>query len=179
MRETDCQGYEELIGAYCDGELSRAEAGLLADHLAECSRCRQELKKIEALRDRLVLARDEFNLDPPGFAESVMKEIRGAEAPAPRFFRVRGFLRPRPRIFRPASLALAAAGFMLVVAFGSFLWWKSSSPSSRLARSQETRFTVNELVNSPEFYLYQHRSQAQMNSILPVQTADFTFGEGR
>ncbi|MCX5859173.1 MAG: zf-HC2 domain-containing protein [Proteobacteria bacterium] len=175
---SECQQFEELIGAYSDGELTGAEACRVADHLSNCPRCRQELKAIEELRDRLTLARDEFKISLPGFAESVMKKIQGEKLPAFRSGRVLDFFRPRRFYFRPAYIALAAAGLMIVVSFGSFLWWKTSSGNLNLARSQETRFTETELANSPELYLYQHSNQIQMNAILPVQTADFTFVEG-
>jgi len=175
---SECQQFEELIGAYSDGELSRAEACRVAGHLSDCPHCRQELKELEVLRARLILAGDEFKINLPGFAESVMKKIWKEHLPSSRSGWVLDFFRPRRFTFRPAYVALAAAGLMIVVAFGSFLWWKTSSGNLNLARNQEARFTETELANSPELYLYQHSNQIRMNSILPVQTADFTFVEG-
>ena len=174
---SECQQFEELIGAYSDGELTGAEACRVAGHLSGCPRCRQELKAIEDLRFRLTLAGVDFRISLPGFAESVMKIIRKEHLPSSRSGRVLDFFRPRRFYFRPAY-ALAAAGLMIVVAFGSFFWWKTSSGNLNLARSQENRFTETELANSPELYLYQHSNQIRMNAILPVQTADFTFVEG-
>jgi anti-sigma factor RsiW len=175
---SECKQFEELIGAYSDGELTGAEACRVAGHLSDCPRCRQELKAIEELRARLTLAGDEFKISLPGFAESVMKKIQGEKLPFFQSGRVLDFFRPRRFSFRPAYVALAAAGLMIVVAFGSLLWWKISSGNLNLARDQEARFTETELANSPELYLYQHSNQIRMNAILPVQTADFTFVEG-
>lgn len=175
---SDCKQYEELIGAYSDGELSRAQACRLTSHLVDCICCRQELKKIEELRACLTLAQDEFKISLPGFAESVMKKIQQEKVSFSRPGHILDFFRPRRTFFRPAYMALAAAGLIIIVAFGSFLWWKTSSGNLNLARDQEARFTETELANSPELYLYQHSNQIRMNSILPVQTADFTFVEG-
>ena len=53
---SECQQFEELIGAYSDGELSRAEACRVAGHLSDCSRCRQELKEIEGVHGIHIMA---------------------------------------------------------------------------------------------------------------------------
>lgn len=43
-----CPGFEPLISACCDGELSRAQLALLENHLAACGHCRATLRAYKA-----------------------------------------------------------------------------------------------------------------------------------
>ncbi len=40
----------ELISAYLDGALTRAEVGILIDHLSSCGRCTEELEAMQRVR---------------------------------------------------------------------------------------------------------------------------------
>jgi len=170
---SDCRRYAELIHAYSDGELSRAEAVRLTRHLGACPRCREELARVEALRARLARARDEFPGPVPDFSARVMRRI-GPEKPVyPLGSRVLDFFRLLARPGRPAVAALAAAGLVLVLTAALLLISKTPRHPV-LARAPESRLIETDLINLPDFYLHQHRAQAGEWFSLPVQGAGFT-----
>jgi anti-sigma factor RsiW len=51
---TACPDQELLLGALVDGELDAANIALVEAHVARCDGCREELERIQAVRDLLV-----------------------------------------------------------------------------------------------------------------------------
>ena len=58
----DCQAFDERLVRYVDGELAEPEVKELRRHLTQCTRCREELRTHQKLRD---LARDLWRIEPP------------------------------------------------------------------------------------------------------------------
>lgn len=46
----ECSGFEELLSAYADGEVSLEERGALAAHLRGCLDCRRELELLRTMK---------------------------------------------------------------------------------------------------------------------------------
>lgn len=46
-----CEEYREQLMAYLDGELDEAEAARFRAHVAECETCREELDKLQRLKE--------------------------------------------------------------------------------------------------------------------------------
>lgn len=65
-----CVDQELLLGALADGELDAANAALLEAHLARCEDCRDELERLEAMRN--LLGRNELRHDAP---KSLVKRL--------------------------------------------------------------------------------------------------------
>jgi len=57
-----CQAFDETLVRYVDGEATEEEADALRRHVAECGRCREELRAHQKLRN---LAEDLGRIEPP------------------------------------------------------------------------------------------------------------------
>ncbi|HIY06008.1 MAG TPA: zf-HC2 domain-containing protein [Candidatus Evtepia faecigallinarum] len=55
----NCEGYDILLSARLDGELTRDEEADLEAHLAQCPRCRRQAKELEELRGQTLSLTDE------------------------------------------------------------------------------------------------------------------------
>lgn len=98
---TECERYQELIGALLDGELEPQEKAALRAHVAVCPQCRAMLEAFEAISGAL----QEETVQPPAdFTQQVMARIDVAE---------RQKKQPRPRWQR--VLALAACLALVVI----------------------------------------------------------------
>jgi anti-sigma factor RsiW len=146
----------ELLPAYLDRELSASEALALERHLADCTSCRAERDRQQAVID-LIRASDLRRQAP----DDLMREIRAAlpmpaqPRPEPR--------RPRPAFgLRPgrgiaAWLPAGATAFgMLALASAATLYLTLPSPAQRLA---------GELVDS-------HVRSLQMDHAIDVVSSD-------
>ncbi len=57
-----CANFDEMLIRYVDGEATEEETQALRRHIAECERCREELRAHQKLRD---LAQDLGRVEPP------------------------------------------------------------------------------------------------------------------
>ncbi len=57
-----CASFDEVLIRYVDGEASEEEIQTLREHVAECERCREELRAHQKLRNR---AQDRGRVEPP------------------------------------------------------------------------------------------------------------------
>ncbi len=57
-----CQAFDEMLIRYVDGEATEEQADALRRHVAECGRCREELRAHQKLRD---LAHGLGRIEPP------------------------------------------------------------------------------------------------------------------
>ena len=104
MSSQSCDTVRGLLVDYSDGELSAAEAGRVAAHLAKCPLCRSDLRMLER---SLELAR------------SVWRES-AARAPS----RLPGGLRTdRDRSPKQAAVAVVACVAAVLLAAGAWLFW--------------------------------------------------------
>lgn len=127
-----CQNFEALLAAFANEDLSGAQAGRVAAHVAECERCARE---VETYRQ---LARRMRALPEPVLPEQVLREFSRAvmtQIAPPQSRRspfVQTWIEP---LFRPRwSYALATAamiGFMLVLG----LWYAPFERESPRART--------------------------------------------
>jgi len=60
--QNPCEAFDELLIRSVDGEASEEETRKLRDHVAECGRCREELRAHQKLRD---LALELGRIQPP------------------------------------------------------------------------------------------------------------------
>jgi predicted anti-sigma-YlaC factor YlaD len=108
MTNQSCKTVRQLLVDYSDEELPQADAQRVAAHLAECSGCRSELRRLE------------HSLEA---AQAVWRES-AARAPA------RGTCpvdrRPRPI---PATAVLVACAAVLMVAVGTWFFLRVGPPS--------------------------------------------------
>jgi hypothetical protein len=63
----DCNGIDNLLTAYLEGEVTPEEEGQIKAHLSECSQCRGELESLADSRDRLrrLLKLEASRVGPP------------------------------------------------------------------------------------------------------------------
>lgn len=172
---TDCCRCQELISPYLDGELPRREAFRLTRHLSRCPVCRQELLRLEKLRTIITASCRDYPHVHPRFPDLVMGEIR-REKPIPDRTRppLLEFLSP---FLRPAPLATAAAGLLLIAGLSVSYWFHrfAEPEATRIAREIERTTPEAELANSLDLYLFQHHSHNRGTTPLPVQTATYDY----
>jgi anti-sigma factor RsiW len=94
---------EEILSAYLDGDLESEEAGLVAEHVAECPVCRQALTQVRTIRDAASTLEQMVPSDRTWHV--IQERIRVARS------------RPRlaPRLLWVAVPALAAALLLVVI----------------------------------------------------------------
>lgn len=73
----NCEGYDILLSARLDGELTRQEEAGLEAHLAQCPRCRRQAKELEELRRQTLFLTDEV----PGRLKSWLADRDWAALP--------------------------------------------------------------------------------------------------
>ena len=176
---TDCRRCQELISPYLDGELPRREAFRLTRHLSQCPVCRQELVRLEKLRNFITANRRDYPHVHPRFPNLVMEKIRGEKPlshrrPARTRPPLLEFLSP---FLRPAPLAAAAAGLLLIAGLSVSYWFHrfAEPETTRIAREIERNTPEAELANSLDLYLFQHHSHYRGTPPLPVQTATYDY----
>jgi len=112
---SECMSYMPLIGAR-EGELSTAEAGALAAHMAGCAGCRRwaaELAVTEGLVSEALLAAASRRDFAP-FVDGVMARVE-ATRPLPFLARVRRAMRLHPRLLIGGALAPVVAVMVAVL----------------------------------------------------------------
>jgi anti-sigma factor RsiW len=126
------------VAAYALGSLDATEADSFRRHLEGCAICRDELGAFQQVVDGLPMSAPSYQA-PPGLRRRVLdaiaEEPRQAAAPAHRRS-ARGrrvFALPRPAMAFGATLAVAVAAVVVVLATGS-----SSTPPSRVVTAQVT-----------------------------------------
>jgi anti-sigma factor (TIGR02949 family) len=74
-----CETTLRLLNAYVDAELDRAEAAALEAHLTECAACREQQRRVSALKDA-VKSKAEYYRAPASLRAAVVSQI-GQRAP--------------------------------------------------------------------------------------------------
>ena len=101
----NCSACSSRLAAYRDGDLSRADARLMQEHLAGCAACTAldaRMSRVDAALATIVL------IEPaPGFAAAVMAKIAAAPAPV------------RRRIMWPWVIGYLAAMWAAVALLGA------------------------------------------------------------
>jgi len=102
----DCRGFQEMINAACDGELSAVDRAALDEHVAGCSQCLMYQKAIRGIKDRIGAM---AAVADPTTAESALRRALAAanDRPARRFL---------PPAFLGAGFFPLATAAVLVVA---------------------------------------------------------------
>lgn len=109
-----CEHAQELFSDYLTGEMDRALAVSMENHLAACAVCREEvagLRRVWAALDAMPVADP-----PPLFHEELMRRLEVERAPAD------GVATPRQKtwdwraLFRPRQLAFAATALIFLLA---------------------------------------------------------------
>jgi anti-sigma factor RsiW len=107
---------DELLSSFLDGDLSPAEAGRIAEHVAQCPECRRTLTDMRSIRNA---ARALERLEPPDRTwQAIQERVRGRRADR----RVRRL----PAWLWVGLPALAGAAVLLVV-----LWSRGSAPAGK------------------------------------------------
>jgi len=118
MSSQACDTVRELLVDYGDGELSAAEAGRVAAHLAECPECRAELRVLER---SLELAQSVWR---ESAAQSVLEESTGTPPlPLGEGWGEGFFQRIPDRRRTQAAVAVVACVAAVLLAAGSWLFW--------------------------------------------------------
>ena len=98
---TECERYQEMIGAMLDGELAQQEKAELRAHVTECPQCQAMLEAFEAISDSL---QEEAVQPPTDFTQQVMARIDAAERQ-----------KKQPRPYWQRVLALAACLVLVII----------------------------------------------------------------
>ncbi len=125
----DCHEIEELSGAYALDALSPEERRAVDEHLAECPKCAQEIRQLQAVVDLFPLSVPAA--DPsPRMKERIFAKIHAnttnALPPTPLPLPARD---PHHRVQRPRARwtpVLAALAAVLLISFGLMLGWNLS-----------------------------------------------------
>ncbi len=137
-----CDGYEDQLNEYADGELSFDGQSDLFGHLAECEQCRRYLESVIALRR--IVAEDQIRL-PPSFDEDFLQRLaHHRESVGPSKDR-----QDRQSYFRtviPRAGRLAVLTLVLGIVIGHIFTILPSEPESAQRIVAE-----EELVNFPTF----------------------------
>jgi hypothetical protein len=127
------------LSAYCHGELSAEETALVAAHLHDCARCRDE----HALIARGV-----------DLASQLVDRQARQQAPASLWFELAAALDPPPRrpwfalpIYRVAAGALA---LLLLCAGGFWAYWRRAQPAEPIARTDPPAWDVSRIEGQPQ-----------------------------
>ncbi len=128
----DCHEIEELSGAYALDALSPEERRAVDEHLADCPKCAQEIRQLQAVVDLFPLSVPAVD-PPPHMKERIFAKIHANNTnttnalpatPLPLASRepIRRVRTPRAR-WTPVLAALAA---VLLISFGLMLGWNLS-----------------------------------------------------
>jgi len=136
----ECPLVRERLGAYVDGELSRADAEALAIHVRACPGCAQELQRVDALVERLDRAAGPSHVRAPGDAWLGIEPRLAGQHRSPRRGRHRHH-RSRSRrnhtiarlLRRPIAAALSLALLIGVIAVSIGSWIRNSVPPAEEA----------------------------------------------
>jgi anti-sigma factor RsiW len=119
----NCPHVRELLSAYLDGELPEQRSHAVAEHLAQCSGCREELHALRVTSELV------SSLSRPRLAADLSQAVvQRASVPAwrERWAAFREFVAPRRRhLVRELGRAAAVAAIFLVAA---------AAPDSRVGR---------------------------------------------
>ncbi len=107
-----CEGMEELLIEYVDGDLTQADRDAVDAHCSECECCAEELQEIEALKCCLV--EDGYVEPSPFYWTRFNARLRKRLHPAGRWAEAAG----RWQVLAPKLVPVAVA----VVCFGVGLW---------------------------------------------------------
>ena len=98
----NCRDFEELLSAYADGEISRAQREFIDEHLSGCTGCREILAQFRAAGYRLSSLKD--IPESPDIRQTIMSKIKSSRGLSDKT--KKGWLRP----------AAAAAAIVAVIA---------------------------------------------------------------
>ncbi|HEC23030.1 MAG TPA: hypothetical protein ENI95_08945 [Chloroflexi bacterium] len=127
----------DLLPAYALGCLDEDEKALVAEHLAVCSACREELRSYEHLVDRLALAAPDAE-PSPALKQRLMAQL----SPAPPGAQPRRSGRFRlPRLSPVWRVAALAAVFLLVLGGFALGWQALNPPPSQVVELRGTEIT--------------------------------------
>ena len=109
-----CEHAQELFSDYLTGEMDRALAVSMENHLAACAVCREE---VAGLR-RIWTALDEMPVvePPPLFHENLMRRLEPERTPAVAVAKPRQRAWDWRELFRPRQLAIAATVLIFLLA---------------------------------------------------------------
>lgn len=172
----NCNRYTRNLSSYLDGELGRKEMLKLTRHLADCPHCREELSKLEELSALISANNPEYGHIHPRFKDMLMDRIRREEVDIPRSKKVLPLIDSLIPALRPALLAPALAGLLLISGISVYFLFTRTVPpeTGRIADRIEQTEPELELAHSLDLYLYQHRSHTRGNAPIPVQLATYT-----
>ena len=148
-----CEEYEILLSARLDGELTGQEEALLADHLAQCPRCRQTAQQLAQLHEAMT----SWNADLPGrlknrladqdwSALSPGEEGSASQTTAPTQQNIPG-QDPQRKSSRPRFLWLACAAAAVLVAV---MVWQLTLPNGRGSGLSQAMMDVFQSVSPSE-----------------------------
>ena len=122
----------EALPAYALGSLSRREAGLVAEHLAECHLCRIEMQVYQRITDGLPLAVAEAK-PSVGIKTRLMKQVQASDVTRRASTALRwSFLIPP----RGAALgAIASLVLIAILAISNLLLWQKVNAQELLTTS--------------------------------------------
>nr|PZN43606.1 MAG: hypothetical protein DIU70_03540 [Bacillota bacterium] len=130
-----CEKVRVELPAYLAGELDEAASRLVADHLAHCAACIEEMKAVERLQERIareLRAWVDAGTAPPGLEAELRRAVRMAsaqpEAGAEEALDFRHGWAPgahRPGDVTSLARAGAVAGRAGGVAAGRAEWWRT------------------------------------------------------
>lgn len=79
----NCEDIKINISAYCDGELSEAEANKVIEHIENCNVCKTEFYKYKALSEKIKecapILPEDFKAELPPKHKGILRFIRGHE----------------------------------------------------------------------------------------------------
>jgi predicted anti-sigma-YlaC factor YlaD len=129
----------EVIQKYVDGELSRAEAALIEEHISGCQKCSAAVEQQRQLSDRIIKA---VNLLAPAG-----KEIPPFAAPAGRRKLVSGNI-------RKAVYYISAACVLLVIMLIQFKKEPENSPQISIIHTISPEVDANKPFTRQEIVVY-------------------------
>jgi anti-sigma-K factor RskA len=119
----DCHEIEELSGAYALDALSPEERKAVDEHLAECPKCAQEIRQLQAVVDLFPLSVPGVE-PPPRMKERIFAKIHDNNTPqTQRTVTPRSVRKARDTVWTPVFAAIAA---VLLISFGLMLGWNLS-----------------------------------------------------
>jgi anti-sigma factor RsiW len=145
----NCRDAESALPLYCGGELSRWRSYRVRRHLTGCSGCRTVLAELNAAR---VVAREAFEAMPAGDSaeslwESVVRDIRAADAAPDRDVGIAVSQPGRSRRWRIALVPAAAAAAALLVFFAITTDDGDDAPGVDIARTDSNLPPVVESID--------------------------------
>ena len=132
----DCDDTRDLIPEVALGIASGEDRARVLEHVAHCRGCRDELGRLAAVTDELLVFAPEAE-PPPGFEQRVLRAIAPAQPNRPRRARIMGLWRPAVALAVGAALA---SGILVSVYHGDHQL--ASQYRQALAAADGSRFVA-------------------------------------